>query len=193
MSKRLLLVDDDRLILATVGRSLCRRGYRVTMADNGSAALGIAAKAAFDLAVVDIAMPGMSGIDLGRELRARYRLPCLFLSAHSDAELIAQAIQEGGNAYLVKPLSVTQLVPAIELAIARAKDTQAMIGTLANLECALAGSHVVSMAIGVLMAVRGLSEKAAFEALRAEARRQRIKIESYCTEVVASRGGHADS
>lgn len=182
---RLLVVDDDRLVLATIGRGLWGHGYAVTTADGGEAALRIARTKTFDAAILDVSLPGMSGIEVGRELRARYGLPCLFLSAHDDAGLVAQAVADGGCTYLVKPLNAAQLVPAIELAVARAREMHAMISTMAHLERALAARREVSMAIGVLMERLGMDQQAAFEELRRQARRQRRKLEDYCAELLA--------
>lgn len=158
----------------------------VTVADSGLAALEIAAAGTFDLAILDIAMPGMSGIDVGRELRARHGVPCLFLSAHDDVELVAQVVEEGGISYLVKPLSVAQLAPAIELALARANDMRNMIGTMAHLEHALAGSRSISVAVGILMERLGLDQQAAFEMLRNQARTKRCRLEDRCSELIGS-------
>ena len=189
-SIRLLLVDDDRLALATFAAGLNALGYATTSADSGEAGLALAGKAVFDLAILDIRMPGLSGIELCRILQRRHGLPSLFLSAYSEREQVAEAVSEGGMGYLVKPVDAPRAVPAIESALARARDLQSLRETRAQLEHALAGGRKTAMAIGVLMARQGLSEQAAFEALRAEARSRRRKLEDYCTELVAGAGRH---
>jgi len=188
MNKHLLIVDDDRLVLATMARSLRRVGYAVKTADRATHAMDIAAENVFDLAILDIAIPDVSGIDLGRELRARYGLYCLFLTAHSDPGLVADAILEGAGSYLVKPIGVAQLVPAIEVALARANDVKAMVDTMEHLERALAGGRHISIAIGMLMERHALNERSAFEILRKEARMQRRKMAEHCAQMVAARG-----
>lgn len=181
---RLLLVDDDRLVLATLAHGLAALGYEVATADSGEAALAAAADGAFDLAIVDVRMPGLPGIELCHALAEGHRVPSLFLSAFGDREEVERAIGEGGLGYLVKPVDAPRLVPAIEAALARARDLRALFEAKAQLEQALAGGRYTSMAIGILMATRGFDERAAFEVLRGEARHGRRKLEDHCRELV---------
>lgn len=92
---RLLLVDDEPLILATFKHGLRTRGYDVTIADSGKAALACAASAPFDLAILDIRMPGMSGLELGRLLRERHDLPSFYLTAIGDARSLPRLCRKG--------------------------------------------------------------------------------------------------
>lgn len=181
---RILLVDDDRLTLATLERGLADSGYEVETADSGEAAFEIAARSRFDLAVLDIRMPGLSGFEIARGLRDRFDLASLFLSAYGERDLITRAVNEGGLGYLVKPVMVEQLIPSIETAMARARDIKALAEARSQLEQALAGGRHASIAIGILMERRGLTEQDAFEALRASARKQRCKVEGYGRELV---------
>jgi two-component system, response regulator PdtaR len=183
---RILCVDDDRLVLATLARVLRDAGYGVETVDSGAAALALAATTAFDLVVLDIRMPGLSGIETARRLREECDLPALFLSAYGERELVEQAVAEGALAYVVKPADVVQLVPAIETALARARDLKALTNARLQLEQALAGGRFTSMAIGIFMERRGLGERAAFEVLRASARKQQRKLEDYSRELVES-------
>lgn len=188
---RILLVDDDRLALATMGAGLSSLGYAVTRADSGEAALALAAEQEFDLALLDIRMPGLSGIELCHLLHRRHELPSLFLSAYGEREQITEAIREGALGYLMKPIDAPHAVPAIESALARAHDLKALRETKAQLEQALAGGRQTSVAVGILMMQRQLSEQAAFDWLRAEARRQRRKLADYCAELVSRAGSDA--
>jgi two-component system, response regulator PdtaR len=181
---RLLLVDDDRLILATLCKSLRAAGYEVEPADSGEAALALASAARFDLALLDMRMPGISGIEAARQLGTEHGLPAVILSAYDDAELVRQAIAEGVLGYVVKPVDGPRLVPAIEAALARARDLVALLETKTQLERALAGGRYTSIAIGILMERRKLPEQAAFEALRASARGQQRKLDDFCRELV---------
>lgn len=181
---RILLVDDDRLVLATLAKGLREAGYAVETADSGESALTIAASAAFDLAMLDIRMPGVSGTETAVRLRDEHGIPALFLSAYSDQELVRQAVADGGLVYLVKPVDSTQLVPAIEAAFARAGDLKALEETKAQLERALAGGRYTSIAKGILMERRGLTEQAAFETLRASARSRQCKLEELAQGLV---------
>ncbi|MBL8474092.1 MAG: response regulator [Rhodocyclaceae bacterium] len=183
-SIRLLLVDDDRLALATLAAGLNECGYSVAVADSSEAALALAARETFDLAIMDVRMPGFSGTELCHLLEHRHRLPAMFLSAYGNREQVAAAIGEGGFGYLVKPIDAFHAVPAIEAALARARDLAALKRAQAQLQQALSAGRHTSVAVGIVMAQRGLTEQAAFDALRADARRQRRKLETYCTALV---------
>lgn len=118
---RLLVVDDDRLVLATVTHGLQKAGYEVFDADNGDEAILLAREHRPELALLDIRMEGMSGFDVAATLREAYHLPFMFLSAFSDPQTLAQVRALGALDYLVKPLDVGQIVPAVEAALARAR------------------------------------------------------------------------
>ena len=91
----ILLVDDDRLILATLGTGLRRAGYSVSEANSGEQALRLAAERKPDLALLDIRMPGMSGIEVAAQFRETHGTPFIFLSAYGDENLVDQAAQLG--------------------------------------------------------------------------------------------------
>ena len=114
----ILVVDDNRLVLATLTDGLTQAGYRVVDADNGDDAMLLAREQRPDLALLDIRMEGKSGFDVARYLRNQCRMPFVFLSAFSDEETVAQVEALGAVAYLVKPLDIRQLVPAVEAAFA---------------------------------------------------------------------------
>lgn len=183
-ANRLLFVDDDRLVLATLTKGLSDSGYDVKTAGSGEAALVLAAQQPFDLAILDIRMPGLSGIETSRRLRTEYDVPALFLSAYGERELVEQAASEGGLGYVVKPVDVPQLVPAIEAALARARDLKVLAEGRSQLEQALDSGRQTSIAIGILMERRGLSEQSAFELLRTTARKRRSKLEDVSRELV---------
>lgn len=181
---RILLVDDDRLILATLGKSLRDAGYEVVIADSGTAGLAQAASTSFDLAVLDMRMPGLSGIETAQALKERHGLPAIFLTAYGEPERVQQAVDAGALGYVVKPVEAAQLIPAIEAALARARDLAALQANQTQLETALAGGRKTSMAVGILMERQHLSEAAAFEHLRSVARQHRRKLEEHAGELV---------
>ena len=184
MSHHILLVDDDRLILSTLGSGLRQAGYTVTEAASGEAALAFTQRQPPDLAVLDIRMSGMSGIELARRLRDTHHVPALFLSAYSDKKMVEDAINEGGLGYVVKPVDVPQLVPAIEAALARSQDMKALGQAKDHLEEALKGGRDITTAIGILMERQGLLQQDAFELLRARARVQRRRLDDLAREIV---------
>lgn len=182
----ILVVDDDRLVLASLVRGLRRAGYRVSEASNGSDALDIAEKNDPDLALLDVRMPGMDGIELGRMLRERAGVPFLYLSAYGESEIVKQGVAHGALGYLVKPLDIAQVLPEIEAALARAADIRKLRERENQLSTALAGSRETSTAVGLLMARNRLDREQAFELLRAHARAQRRPIADVAAELLSS-------
>jgi DNA-binding response OmpR family regulator len=116
---KILVVDDDRLVLATVTHGLSQAGYDVIDADNGDEAILLAREHQPDLALLDIRMEGKSGFDVAEVLRDVYRIPFMFLSAFADGATRSQVEALGAVAYMVKPLDVGQIVPTVEGAFRR--------------------------------------------------------------------------
>jgi response regulator NasT len=138
-----------------------------------------------DLAILDVRMPGVSGIDLAWRLHdANSDVPFIFLTAYSDEELVEQASEAGAMGYVVKPADPDRLVPAIEAAFARASDARRLRETGKQLQTALDADRDVSLAIGIIMERRRLSRQEAFEALRGQARTERRKLIDLAREVV---------
>ncbi|MET0517393.1 MAG: response regulator, partial [Burkholderiaceae bacterium] len=120
MSKgKILVVDDDRLVLATLTYGLAQAGFEVIDADNGDDAILLARQHRPQLALLDIRMEGMSGFDVAAYLREYLQIPFMFLSAFADEETVAKVKELGAVAYLVKPLDIHQIVPAVEAAFAQ--------------------------------------------------------------------------
>lgn len=184
-SKRLLLLDDDRLVQATLGEGLRQAGYRVTTASSVEEAEEVLAEGGIDLAILDVRMPGQTGIDLARRLHAAdSEVPFIFLTAYSDEELVEQASEAGAMGYVVKPADPDRLVPAIEAAFARAVDARKLRETGRQLQTALDADRDVSLAIGIVMERRRLGRQEAFELLRSQARTERRKLIDLAREVV---------
>jgi response regulator NasT len=185
-SARLVLVDDDRLILATLARGLRNVGYEVTEAASGRDALRLCPEIKPDLAILDIRMPDISGIDVARRLKAETNTPFIFLSAYNDMETVGQAIEEGALGYLVKPVYVSQMVPAIEAALVRAAEIRNLKETEAHLNIALASGRETSIAIGLLMERFRLNADEAFESLRSFARAERRKVKDVAADMISA-------
>ena len=166
---KILVVDDDRLVLATLTHGLAQAGYDVIDADNGDDAILLARQHKPDLALLDIRMEGKSGFDVAAYLREYCQMPFMFLSAFSDDETVRQVKELGAVAYLVKPLDIRQIVPAVEAAFAH-KGTRRNDGVAAHpKDRALAGgepmAQSVAMAVGVLMHRYSLPRGAALDRL----------------------------
>jgi response regulator NasT len=179
----ILLVEDDVLILRTLARGLREAGYRISEAESAEEAIQVCAVDRPDLAVLDIRMPGLSGLELGRGLLER-DIAFLFLTAYDNQEFVQEAQQAGALGYLVKPLDVPRIIPSIETALARARDLEKLRENEEKLVSALQNSREISTAVGVLMQRDGVSAEQAFEALRGLARDQRKKITEVAREVL---------
>jgi AmiR/NasT family two-component response regulator len=181
---RILVVDDDRLILHTLAAGLRDAGYEVIAADEGESALRLCQEARPDLALLDIRLPGMSGPRIAEQLQQLGTVPIMFLSAYSDADLVESAVAAGALGYLVKPLDVVQIIPSIEAALARAADISSLKQAEANLSRALDSSRATSVAIGLIMERYRLSPEDAFEMLRSYARGRREKVAEAAARIV---------
>lgn len=118
----ILTVDDDRVLLAKLERGMRDAGYDVMQSTSGEQALQQIASRTPDLAILDISMPGMSGIELARHLHGHTTIPFIFLSSYDDAETARSAADQGALGYLVKAAGIQHIVPAIEAALARADE-----------------------------------------------------------------------
>jgi two-component system, response regulator PdtaR len=184
---RILVVDDDRLVLATVTHGLAQAGYDVIDADNGAEAILLAREHRPDLALLDIRMEGKSGFDVAEYLRDVCRIPFMFLSAFADEQTIAQVKALGAVAYMIKPLDVAQIVPTVDSAFIRLRSggplpafggaAGAGLGAAAAAGVgAVSGvlSDPVPLAIGVLMHRHSLSRQAAAQRLQRLATEQHL-------------------
>lgn len=128
-SRRILIVDDDQIVLDSLSQGLSRAGFNVTQCRSATEALEVYAQQAPDLAIVDIGLPDLRGTVLAeRMLERRYR-PILILSSHTEPEWVRRAIGSGAIGYLVKPLTPAQLIPSIETSLARFGDINRSIAS----------------------------------------------------------------
>ena len=170
---RILVVDDDRLVLATLTHGLMQAGYDVIDADNGDDAILLAREHKPDLALLDIRMEGKSGLDVAAYLREYLHMPFMFLSAFADDDTVQQVKALGAVAYLVKPLDIGQIVPTVAAALANlpqragaAPAAPAHTSTVAAAADALGHDSLVPMAVGVLMHRYSLQRGQALSRLR---------------------------
>ena len=162
----ILVVDDDRLVLATLTHGLAQAGYDVIDADNGDDAILLAREHRPDLALLDIRMEGKSGFDVAAYLREYCQTPFMFLSAFSDAETVAQTKALGALASLVKPLDIGQIVPAVAAALSQTK-LRREAAVPAPIPAPVGSTDtLVAMAVGVLMHRFSLARGPALERLR---------------------------
>ena len=177
---KILVVDDDRLVLATVTHGLAQAGYDVIDADNGDDAILLAREHKPDLALLDIRMEGMSGFDVAAYLRDQLHLPFMFLSAFADDETVQKVKALGAVAYLVKPLDIGQILPAVAAAIGNLPARRSAAGVVGSGGVAATASpprfaepgyrpgdvDPVAIAVGVLMHRYSLQRGQALDRLR---------------------------
>ncbi len=163
---KILVVDDDRLVLATVTHGLAQAGYEVIDADNGDDAILLARKHKPELALLDIRMEGKSGFDVAEYLRDACRIPFIFLSAFADADTVTKVAELGAVAYMVKPLDVGQIVPTVDAAFERLRTQAEAQREAPALAAGSARLDGVSLAAGVLMHRYSLARGEALDRLR---------------------------
>ncbi len=182
---RILLVDDDRLVLSTLSHGLTGAGYGVSTAESVDDAEAVLASGERpDLVILDVNMPGRSGLELVERLQSFDHIPFMLLTAYSDQEIVDRATVCGALGYLVKPVDTPQLLPAIKAALARAKEIQSLKKTGRQLQGALDSEREISIAIGITMVQYHVGRKAAFELLRKTARSQNRKLAELAADVV---------
>jgi len=144
-----------------------RAGFEVVAeARDGREAVALAAAHRPDLAVMDVKMPELDGIDAARQMLEQRQIPIVMLTAFSEAALVGRAVDAGVFGYLVKPFRESDLLPAIEAARARHAELQALRDEAGSLRDALEARKLIERAKGLLMEKDGLSEGQAFARLR---------------------------
>ncbi len=180
----IVLADDDRVILSTLAEGLRDAGYTVDTADGGEEALAICLSVKPDLAILDIKMPTLSGIEVAKILAKETATPFMFLSAYSDIDLVEEAVGQGGIGYLVKPIDVANIIPAVEAALHRSRDWLTLKTNNQHLKHALEQDRQVSIATGLIMERHKLSKQQAFEVVRSHARSHGQKLHQVSEELV---------
>jgi len=176
-----LVVDDDRLVLATLVAGLKQAGFEVIEADNGDDAILMARKFKPSLAILDMRMQGKSGMDVARYLAANTTTGFMFLSAFGDADIVEEATRMGALGYLVKPLDVRQIVPAVRAALARWDELRAAPAGMPDSGTPGRDEYI---ALGILMERLRIDHDRALEALRAQARVENTTVAQLAATMV---------
>jgi len=187
MENSILLVEDDRLVLHTLALGFRNAGYHILEADSGEAAMRLCAKHRPDLALLDMNLPGMSGLDFAQWLKTTLGVPFLFLSAYGDTKTVTTAAELGALGYLVKPLDIHQVLPSIKTALLRGQEIQKLHQTELDLSTALKTSRNISIAIGLCMEKYAVGADDSFNALRSYCRSKREKIADVADQVIKDR------
>ena len=173
----MLIAEDEAIIRLDLRETLEEEGYEVVAeTGRGDEAVALARELAPDLAVLDIGMPGVDGLEAARVMVGEQLCGVLILTAFSQRELIEQARDAGALAYLVKPFQKSDLVPALELAFARHRELLALGGEVRSLEERLASRKLIDRAKGQLMDANGLTEADAFAFIQKRAMNDRVRM-----------------
>src|SRR5664280_900161 len=164
---RLLIAEDETIIRLDLRELLERAGFEVCAeARDGLEAVELARKEQPDLAILDVKMPRLDGIEAAKRILAERPIPIVILTAYGQQELIARAVDAGVYGYLVKPFRESDLLPAIETARARHAELMALREEADSLAEALAARKLVERAKGLLMEKEKLNEQDAYARLR---------------------------
>jgi len=174
---RVLIADDDGVTLMALRKALTSMGHQVVgEAADGEQTLDLARETSPDLAILDIRMPKMEGIEATRMLQQQRPTPVIMLSAHTETGLGSESAHAGAHAYIVKPFTAEQIKLAIELALTNFERECALQQELQRANQALAERKVIERAKGILMRQTGLEEDAAYLRLQKTARSENKKI-----------------
>ncbi len=182
----ILVAEDESIIRLGLARILEEAGHTVYAAADGEAALALADSRTPDLAILDIKMPRMDGLETAARLYERSPVPVIFLTAYSDRDLVERAARLPVMGYLVKPLNEAELLAMIEVATSRfSEHARSAQGAAAALS-ALAQDRIIDRAKGLIMQRDGVSELDAHSYLEQRARRERRTLLEVAEEVAAA-------
>jgi two-component system, response regulator PdtaR len=190
--RRVVVAEDEAIIRLDLKEILEAEGYDVVgETGRGDEAVDLVARLQPDLAILDVKMPGIDGIEAARRINSEHSVAVLILTAFSQRNLIEDARDAGVVAYLVKPFQRGELVPAIEVALARFEEFRAieeehvrLSKEVASLENKLETRRMVDRAKGVLMDGDGLGEAEAFALIRRRAMDRRVPMRVVAQEII---------
>ena len=180
---RILVAEDETLIRMDLIEMLREAGYEVVAeAGNGEEAIALAQKLLPDLAILDVKMPILDGISAAEKIIEI--APVLMLTAFSQKDLVNRAREAGAMAYVVKPFSIDDLVPAIEIAISRHREMKSLAAEVHDLHDRLETRKLIDRAKGILMKALNLSEPEAFSWIQRSAMDRRISMKEVAEAVI---------
>jgi two-component system, response regulator PdtaR len=189
--RRVLVAEDEALIRLDLVEMLREESYDVVgEAGDGEEAVRLAKELHPDLVILDVKMPKVDGIEAASVIAGERIAPVVILTAFSQRDLVERARDAGAMAYLVKPFAKRDLVPAIELAMSRFAELQALEQEVAGLNERLETRKAVERAKGLLMTKQGLSEPEAFRWIQRTAMDRRTTMKAVAHAVVENLGGH---
>ena len=181
---RIVVAEDEALIRMDLIEMLGEAGYLVVaQASDGAEAIALVAEHKPDLAILDVKMPILDGISAAEEIIAT--CPVLMLTAFSQRELVDRARDAGVMAYVLKPFTINDLVPAIEIAISRHLQMKSLAAEVADLHDRLETRKIIDRAKGILMAALNLTEPQAFSWIQKAAMDRRLSMKEVAQAVIS--------
>ena len=188
-SLRVLVADDESLRVMSLKGQLESIGHRVIAeAANGREAVNLARELRPDLAILDIKMPEMDGIAAAQTITQERPIPIILLTAFSEKELAERAANANVAAYLMKPVSEQDLLPAIALAVSRFKEFQSLHHEVDDLRDALETRKLVERAKGILMRRLNLTEEEAFRRMQRRSQNENKKLGEIAEAIITADG-----
>jgi two-component system, response regulator PdtaR len=186
---RILIAEDETIIRLDLRDLLERAGFEVCAeAKNGEEAVQLARSEQPDLAIMDVKMPRLDGIEAARRILEERPIPIVMLTAYGQHEIVSRAVEAGVYGYLVKPFREQDLLPAIQTARARHEELTAVREEAESLADALAARKVIERAKGLIMEKENLSEEDAFARLRKASQVSGRPLKVIAEAVVATLG-----
>jgi response regulator NasT len=190
MKIRLMLAEDDTAVAKGFSIILGDAGYDVAgIAHDGFEAVEMAREIRPDVIVMDIKMPGQDGLAAAKEINSdpgKAIIPVIIVTAYAEKHLVTRAKDSGILGYLVKPVNVDDLVPAIEIAHSTANRINALDGVVNNLAEELESRKLIEKAKGILMRHLSIEEADAMEMMQQESKRQRVKMHNLAVAIIES-------
>ncbi|MBY3987317.1 ANTAR domain-containing response regulator [Rhodococcus fascians] len=191
---RVVVAEDESLIRLDLVEMLREEGYDVVgEAADGQRAVELAVELRPDLVIMDVKMPRRDGIDAASEIAEKRIAPVVILTAFSQRELVEKARDAGAMAYLVKPFTKADLMPAVELAASRFGEISALESEIADLQDRLETRKLIEKAKGVLMETQSLTEPQAFKWIQRAAMDRRTTMKAVAEVVIETLGTPANN
>ncbi|MFM8857870.1 MAG: ANTAR domain-containing response regulator [Actinomycetota bacterium] len=186
MSIRVVIAEDEAIIRLDLRETLEEEGYEVVgEAGRGDRALELVRELKPDLAILDVKMPGMDGLEVARNIDQEKICGVLILTAFSQREMVEHARDAGALAYLVKPFQKSDLIPAIEVAIGRFRELQALAGHVEALGEQIEARKTIDRAKGLLIDKYSMKEQDAFAFIQRTAMTERARMKDVAERILS--------
>ena len=190
-SKKLniLIVEDEYLIASGIAVCIEELGHNlVGVAGTGAEAMEIVGRTDPDIILMDINLPGMDGIEVMAKINESRRIPCIFITGYSDSGLIARAQSPFTYGYLIKPVDISDLRAAINVAMSRFEDYSKVSNSLDKATKALEERKTIERAKGIVMDLLGLKETQAMQYLQKKSRNSNVRVIDIARKIIEING-----